>query len=466
MGDEFDVIVIGGGAAGENATAYARDNGLDVALIERDLVGGECSYWACMPSKALLRPGEVLAAAKRVPGAAPAVTGGVDVEATFNSRDAFTSHWDDKYQVQWIEGTGATLLRGHARLTGDRTVAVEVSDGTTRTLTARRGVVVATGSSAVIPPVAGLRDIAVWNSRDVTSAEQVPRRLLVLGGGVVGVEMAQAYRRLGAAGVTIVEMVDRLLPAEEPFVDQQLREAFDVEGIDVRVGARAVRADRDGVDGPVTLTLDDGTHLQADEILVATGRRPNTDDLGLETVGLEPGRPIDTDDQLRATAVDGGWLYAVGDVNGRALLTHHGKYQARLVGDHLAGRHVEARADHDAVVRVVFTDPQVAAVGLTAAGARDRGLDVDVLSYGIGDVAGGALLGRDVAGTAQLVVDRASRSIVGATFTGPGVGEMLHAATIAIVSGATLDQLWHAIPAFPTMSEVWLRLLETDRGTA
>lgn len=368
--------------------------------------------------------------------------------------------------MQWIEGTGATLLRGRGHLTGDRTVAVEASDGTTRTLTARRGVVVATGSSAVIPPVEGLRDIAVWDSRDVTSAEDVPRRLLVLGGGVVGVEMAQAFRRLGAAEVTIVEMADRLLPAEEPFVDEQLREAFDAEGIAVRVGATAVSADRDGVDGPVALTLDDGTVLEADEILVATGRRPNTDDLGLETVGLEPGRAIDTDDQLRATGVDGGWLYAVGDVNGRALLTHHGKYQARLVGDHLAGRHVEARADHDAVVRVVFTDPQVAAVGLTVTGARDRGLDIDVLSYGIGDVAGGALLGKGVAGTAQLVVDRASRSIVGATFTGPGVGEMLHAATIAIVSGTTLDQLWHAVPAFPTMSEVWLRLLEVDRGTA
>jgi len=466
MSNEFDVIVIGGGAAGENAAAYARANGLEVAIVERDLVGGECSYWACMPSKALLRPGEVLAAARRVPGAAPAVAGTVDVAATFDSRDAFTSHWDDKYQVQWIEGTGAELVRGHARLASDRTVAVAAADGTKRTLTARRGVVVATGSSAVIPPIEGLRDIAVWDSRDVTSATQVPGRLLVLGGGVVGVEMAQAYRRLGADEVTIIEMADRLLPAEEPFVDEHLREAFDAEGITVRVGATAVRADRDGVDEPVTLTLDDGTALEADEILVATGRRPNTTDLGLDTVGLEPGRSIDTDDQLRATGVDGGWLYAIGDVNGRALLTHHGKYQARLVGDHLAGRHVEARADHDAVVRVVFTDPQVAAVGLTVAAARQRGRETDVLSYDLGNIAGSALLGKGVTGTAQLVVDHATRTVVGATFTGPGVGEMLHAATIAIVSGTTLDQLWHAVPAFPTVSEVWLRLLEADRGTA
>jgi pyruvate/2-oxoglutarate dehydrogenase complex dihydrolipoamide dehydrogenase (E3) component len=464
MSDEFDVIVIGGGPAGENAAWYARDHGLEVALVERELVGGECSYWACMPSKALLRPGEALAAARRVPGAAPAVTGDVDVEATLRLRDAFSSHWDDKYQVQWVESTGTTLLRGHARLAGERTVAIETTDGATRTLTARKGIVVATGTAAAMPPIEGLADIQVWDSRAATTAKEIPQRLLVLGGGVVGVEMAQALRSLGAEEVTVVEMADRLLPTEEPFAGEHLQEAFADQGIGVHVGATAVKVERAGSDGPVTLTLADGATFEADELLVATGRRANTRDLGLDTVGLEPGSYLGTDEQLRVTGVDGGWLYAIGDVNGRALLTHHGKYQARLVGDHLGGRDVDARADRDAVVRVVFTDPQVAAVGLTEAAARERGLDVDTVSYGVGDVAGSALLGKGVKGTAKLVVDRDRRVVVGATFTGPGVGELVHAATIAIVSGITLDQLWHAVPAFPTMSEVWLRLLEAERG--
>ena len=464
MDDAYDVIVLGAGSTGTNVAWYVRDNGLSCAVVERELVGGECSYWACMPSKALLVPVHAVAAAKRLPGAAGAVTGEVDVQAVLARRDELISHLDDSSQVSWMDGVGATLVRGTGRLAGPRQVEVTAPDGVVHRLSARRGVVVATGTRAAVPPVEGLREITSWDNRDVTTAKQVPARLLVLGGGVVGVEMAQAYRRLGAVEVTVVEMGDRILAAHEPWVGTVMAEVLADEGIRVLTGRRAERAGREGPDGPVTLVLDDGTALIGDEVLVAAGRTPNTDDIGLETVGLSPGGSLEVDDQLRVTAVPDGWLYAAGDVNGRALLTHMGKYQARQVGDVLAGADVTAWADHTAVPQVVFTDPEVAAVGLTEQQARDAGLDVTVVTHGTGAVAGGTLVAADPRGRAQLVIDQAARVVVGATFVGPQAGEMLHAATIAVVGRVPIAALWHAVPSFPTVSEVWLRLLEADRG--
>jgi pyruvate/2-oxoglutarate dehydrogenase complex dihydrolipoamide dehydrogenase (E3) component len=459
----YDVVVIGAGPAGENAADYAVRNGLTAAVVERDLVGGECSYWACMPSKALLRPTEALAAVRRIPAAAAAVDGGVDVDRVLRLRDSFASGWDDQGQVDWLEEAGVDLVRGHGRLAGERRVAAEHDDGTTTTLVADRAIVLAVGTGTAIPPIEGLREIRTWDNRDITSADAVPDRLLVLGGGVVGVEMAQAWRRLGAE-VTVVEAMDTLLPNHEPFVGAELQEALEAGGITVLTGQKMTAARRDGDDGPVTATLADGAELSADEILVAVGRRPLTDDIGLDVVGLEPGGYVEVDGHLRATGVDGDWLYAVGDVNGRALLTHQGKYQARLVGDHLAGRDVpEAWADDRAVPGVVFTDPQVASVGLTEEAARERLGHVITVSHDVGHVAGGALMGKGYGGTAQLVIDADRRVVVGATFVGPGIGELLHAATIAIVGEVPLDRLWHAVPAFPTVSEVWLRLLEAYR---
>ncbi len=460
MPASYDVIVIGAGPAGENAAARAAAGGLRVAVVERELAGGECSYWACMPSKALLRPGEVLAAARRVPGADSAVTGEIDLEAVFERRDALTGNFDDEGQVDWIRDAGAEFIRGHGRLAGERRVAVTGDDGNTTTYDVTTAVVVATGTGAAVPPVPGLRDIAIWDNREATTAKNVPRRLLILGGGVVGVEMAQAWRTLGAEEVTIVEMETRLLPREEPFVGEELAAAFDRLGIAVHTGVAMAEVRREGADGPVTGTLTDGTELVANEILVAAGRRPHTSDIGLDTIGLEPGGYLEVDDQMRVAAVAGGWLYAIGDVNGRALLTHAGKYQARVAGDHIAGKDVRAWGDAQATPRVVFTDPQVAAVGLTEGEARDRGLNVRAVRWKTGAIAGGATLGRGIKGSSQWVVDTDRRVVVGATFVGPGVGELLHAATIAIVGEVTLDTLWHAIPSFPTLSEIWLRFLE------
>jgi dihydrolipoamide dehydrogenase len=483
---EFDVVVIGGGAVGENVADRAGRTGLRVALVEHALVGGECSYWACMPSKALLRPGAALAAARGVPGAAAAVTDDVDVAAAFARRDEVTHHWDDGSQVDWVQSTGITLLRGHARFTGPRTLDVGSS-----TVSARHAVVVATGSVPVVPDVPGLAELPPWTSRDATSAHDVPARLAVLGGGVVGVEMATAFADFGSA-VTLVVRGDRLLAGAEPFAGEAVADALRDLGVTILFGAQAqsVRRAPDGVH----LQLGTDADLVVDEVLVATGRRPCTDDLGLETIGLEPGAAVEVDDALQATGVDGGWLFAAGDVSGRTATTHQGKYDARVVGDVIAARfdprgsaadspegatagdralsagderaagpwsRYRATADHGAVPQVVFTRPEVAWVGLSEAAARAQGLDVRVLGYDLQDVAGATVFAQDYAGHAQLVVDDARGVVVGATFVGPEVAEMLQAATIAVVGEVPLERLWHAVPSYPTVSEVWLRLLET-----
>ena len=460
-------MVIGAGAVGENVADRAGRTGLDVVVVEKELVGGECSYWACMPSKALLRSGQALAAAQRLKGAAEAVTGSLDAAKVLERRDGFTSGWDDSSQATWLDSAGLGLVRGTARLTGTRTVSVETAEGTVE-LTARQAVVVSTGSVPVLPDVPGLADSRVWTSREATSAKSVPARLAVIGGGVVGCELAQAWARLGSQVTLLVR--SGLLAGQEDFAGEMVAEALRADGIDVRTGAELARVSRD--DSGVHVTLGDGSTVDADEFLVATGRRPATSGIGLETVGLQDGGSLEVDDTGLVAGVEGSWLYATGDVSGRVKLTHQGKYDARATGDAIAARaagpietppwsRYTATADHHAVPQVVFTDPEVAQVGLTAAQAREKGLDVKVVDYDLGNVAGASLVADGYVGKARMVVDEQRTVIVGVTFVGQDVAELLHSATVAIVGEVPLDRLWHAVPSYPTMSEVWLRLLET-----
>jgi pyruvate/2-oxoglutarate dehydrogenase complex dihydrolipoamide dehydrogenase (E3) component len=464
MVDEFDVIVIGAGPPGENAAGRAADHGMSVAIVEERLVGGECSFWGCVPTKTLLRPGDILAAAKRVPGAAEAITGEIDVAAALGQRDYMTNDWTDETQTPWLDSKGIELVRGRGRLAGAKRVDVATDDGT-RTLAARKAVVLACGTTPSMPPIDGLAEARPWTNREATEVKEIPRRFVVLGGGPIGAEIAQGFRRLGSDEVTVIEGGPRLLGRDEPFAGDEVRAAFEAEGIRVIVGVRAEKVRRDGDGhggrrGSVTVTLSDGDEVTGDELLVAVGRRPNTADVGLETVGLEAGGYLKVDGKLRAVGVDGEWLYGTGDVTGLALLTHMGKYQGRLVGDVIAGKDVVDIADHRAVPRVTFTDPQVAAVGPTEAEARERGVDVRVVQTPTGGVAGAYVRGNDIHGTSQILVDESRHVVIGATFTGPDVQELVHAATIAIVGEVPLETLWHAVPSFPTVSEVWLRLLE------
>jgi len=457
--EEFDVIVVGAGPAGEVIAGRCADGGLRVALVERELVGGECSYWACIPSKTLIRPGDVIAAARRAPGAAEAVTGQIDVAAALAQRDYMTSNWHDEGQLPWLNEHKITLVRGTGRLEGERTVAVERDGEDRRMLWAEQAVVLATGTSAALPPIEGLAEARPWTNREITAAKEVPRRLVVIGGGAVGVEMAQGFRRLGSEEVSVLEGLPRLLSREEQFASEEVHAALEAEDITVVTGAVVQRVERDGRDGPVTVQTANGSYV-GDEVLVAAGRRPATADLGLETVDLTPGKPVSVDDQLRAVGVDGEWLYAVGDCNGRILLTHMGKYQARIAADVILGNEIVDLASSDIVPRVTFTDPQVAAVGLTEDQARERGINVRAVTYGTGDVPGAYVLGNGISGTSKLVIDETRGVIVGATFTGPGVQELLHSATVAIAGAVPLEMLRHAVPSFPTVSEVWLHLLE------
>jgi pyruvate/2-oxoglutarate dehydrogenase complex dihydrolipoamide dehydrogenase (E3) component len=463
---EYDVIVIGAGAVGENIADRTVQGGMTTVIVEAELVGGECSYWACMPSKGLLRSAAALRAAQAVDGAKQAVGGGVDIAGVLRRRDRITHDWDDGSQVRWLAKTGIDLVRGHAVFTGVKRIRVTADDGTVTDLVARHSVAVSTGSVSLLPDIPGLREIEPWTSRDATSAQTIPESLAILGGGVVGAEMATAYAGFGAKVTLIVR--SGLLPNMEPFARELVEASLAELGVTVRTGVEVTAAHR--TDKNAVLTLSGGGRVVAEQVLVAIGRTPRTVDLGLEAIGFQPGAWLTVDDTLLVRGTD--WLYAVGDVNHRALLTHQGKYQARAAGDVIAARakgapvdddrwgaHV-ATADHDHVPQVTFTDPEVASVGLTEAAARAEGRSIRVLDYDLSWVAGATTYSDHYRGQARAIVDEDRRVLIGATFVGPDVAELLHSATVAIVGEVPIDRLWHAVPSYPTLSEVWLRWLE------
>ena len=448
----FDVVLIGAGPAGEVAAGRLADAGLEVALVEQHLVGGECSFYACMPSKALLRPAEILREVRRIPGAAEAVTGDLDVGAVLARRDEIVHDLDDSSMLPWLEERNITLIRGHGVLAGEKRVKVDDEE-----LEARRAVILGSGTTATMPPIEGLKEAEPWTNREATTTKQVPERTVILGGGVVGCELAQAYQSLGSQ-VTLVEGERRLLGTEEEFACEQVTAALDELGVDIRTSRKAARVKRDG--DHLEVTLDDGSTVRCGQLVAAMGRTPNTTDVGLESIGLEPKGYVEVDEHMQVPGQP--WLYAIGDVNGIALFTHMGKYQARIAADHILGRDTAARhgADGRQSPRVVFTDPQVAAVGHTSASADKAGLEVRAFETETSGNAGGSYYGRNAPGTAQILVDESREVIVGATITGAEVADFLHAATIAIVAEVPLARLRHAVPSFPTRSELWLQLLE------
>jgi dihydrolipoamide dehydrogenase len=450
--ERFDAIVVGAGPSGEVAAGRLADGGLSVAIIESNLVAGECSYYACMPSKALLRPGELLEEAERVPGVKEAVHDGLDAAAVLARRDEVVHNLDDSVQIPWLEEKGIRLFRGSGRFTGEKRLEV----GET-TLVANRAVVVSTGSGAKMPPIEGLAEAKPWNNREGTTSQEVPERLIILGGGPVGAELAQAWCSLGSK-VTLIEAADRILGRLEAYAAEQVTESLRDHGVDVRLGVKAERVVRDGTS--VTASLDDGGEVQGTEILVALGRKPHTDDLGLEAAGAatDDAGFIEVDDRMRAGGSE--WLYAIGDVNGRALLTHMGKYQAWVATENVLGRPVEGKAEDLGSPHVTFTDPQVAAVGKTLEQAQEAGLAVRAVDVPTDGTAGASFYGRDTGGTTRIVVDTDREVIVGATFVGFETADFLQAATFAVVAEVPLEDLRHAVAPFPTRTEIWLKLLE------
>jgi dihydrolipoamide dehydrogenase len=444
MASQYDAIVMGAGPAGEVAASRLVAQGLRVALIERELVGGECAYWACIPSKTLLRPAEVTSEAARVAGVERPGRHWSEVAAY---RDFMIRNLDDTKQVEGYRAEGVDVYKGEAEIDGPGRVRVGV-----RTLSTDR-IIVATGSDTAVPPIDGLAEAGFWTNRQATTVSELPGSVIVLGGGPVGVELAQFFARFGSR-VTLVQAEERLIPREEPAVGKLIEAALQADGIDVRVSAHAESVTRD--EGAYRVRLSDGGEIRGSELLVATGRRARVEGIGLETVGIEPGeRGIEIDERCRAA--EGVW--AIGDVTGVMPFTHVGMYQGRIVAEDIAGR--DARASYDAIPRVVFSDPEIAAVGITSAQAHDRGIKLASSRVALREViARPWTYERDPRGELGLLADRDRQVLVGVWAVAPLAGEWIHQAALAIKTEVPLSVLRDTVAQFPTFSEAYLKALE------
>lgn len=488
----YDVICLGSGWAGRMIAMRCVAAGLSALIVERELFGGDCPFWACVPSKALLRPAEALNDSRHVGGARERLTSpevGVDAEAVFNRRDIFTAGWDDtKILVPLVEATGVHLVRGVGRITGEKKVSVTLNAGHQKMqsidLVASQAVAICTGSEPIIPDIPGLAEAKPWTPREAASSSIAPKSLFIIGGGVVGAEMTATYQNLGS-NVTLASRSPEMLPSLDPEAGRIVRKKLESRGARILTSTAVKKVDRKTPGGPVTITLSSSTgerQVSAAEVLVATGRRAITEGLGLDRFGLdakalEAGIPIAVDESLLVKGVSSNseapWLYAAGDVNGRAMLTHTAKYHGRLAANAIIARargkfpkapsyldSFSASADQIAVPQVIFTDPQVASVGLTHMAAQKAGRAVRVVEAPAETL--GARLHAEgyETGWAQWVIEEGTGVLLGATFVGTEVADLLHASTVAIVGGLRVDQFVHAVPSFPTMSEVYLNLLD------
>lgn len=459
---QFDIVVIGGGPGGEASAVHAARAGAQVALVERELVGGECPYWGCMPSKALVVPGQIATEAQRHAGVREMITRGLDTGAVLHRRDEVIRHLDDSSHATRIKKHGITIIRGEGRIAGIRSVEVDLASGEgTAKLLASQAVILAPGTRASIPPIQGIEQVGAWTNREAVTTKTVPESLIIVGGGVIAAELAYAFSTLGSS-VTILESSSRILKREEPEASRLVHESLSNLGVNILCGSRAESVTRSRADqaDSVSVGVSGGGLITASKILLATGRTVNSQQLGLESIGVTAGRSgvIEVTSCMQVPSHD--WLYVVGDANGRAQLTHTAVYQAKVAARNALGIETHCVEDELAAPRVIFTDPQICATGHTLESARAAGLNVRAFDRDPQRTAAGSFHAHGTHGLARLVVDLDSSCIVGATFVGSDLSELLHSATIAIVGRVAIDRLLHCVAPFPTRSDVWNRLLE------